>query len=88
MSITVDGLPQDILLEPGQAQVVPEACAVNLSALHRACVSVCSARPLVWRRVSPQTLAAWAAQALRPLRGWAGAIGFYNHRSAAPAAGR
>ena len=75
-------------LAGGRAHVVPEAGAVNVSALHNACVSAGSARPLVWRRVSPQTLPARAAQALKPLRGWASAIGFYNQRSAAPAAGR
>lgn len=82
--ITRDGLPQDILLEPGQTHVVPDANA----ALGSACVSMRSARPLAWRRVSPKALPAWAEQTLAALRGWASASGFYNPETAAPAAGR
>lgn len=86
--ITIDGQPQDILLEPGQGHVVPDASVVNLSALGSACVSVRSARPLAWRRVSSQAVPAWAEPTLALLRGWAGASGFYNPSTAAPAAGR
>ena len=86
--ITVDGLPQDILLEPGQAHVVAEAGAVNVSALHSACVSVRSTEPLAWRRISPQAPPAWLVRALEGLGAWASASGFYNRRTAASAAGR
>lgn len=91
--ITVDGLPQDILLEPGQEHFVPEAGAVNVSALQSACVSVRSSAPLAWRRISPDAAPAWARLAQRVLTAvTAGARmplhGFYNLRSAAPAAGR
>lgn len=91
--ITVDGLPQDILLEPGQEHSVPEAGAVNVSALDSACVSVRSSAPLAWRRISPHAAPAWARLAQRALaavtarahRPWRG---FYNQGSAASAAGR
>ena len=91
--ITVDGLPQDILLEPGQAHVVPAAVAVNVSALGSACVSVRSEAPLAWRRISPHAGPAWvgrAQRALGALKAQAGAQlrGFYNPRTAASAAGR
>ena len=93
MWITVDGLPQDILLEPGQAHVVPAAVAVNVSALDSACVSVRSVAPLAWRRISPNAVPGWALSAQRALAAlvtMAGAHlpGFYNPRSAASAAGR
>ena len=91
--ITVDGLPQDILLEPGQEHFVPEAGALNVSALQSACVSVRSNAPLAWRRISPHTGPAWARlaqRALAALKAQAGAQlrGFYNPRTVASAAGR
>jgi len=91
--ITVDGLPQDILLEPGQEHFVPEAGAVNVSALQSACVSVRSNAPLAWRRITPMAGPAWARLAQRALaavttRTGAQGRGFYNPRSAASAAGR
>ena len=86
--ITVDGLLQDILLEPGQEHVVPEAEAVNVSELGSACVSVHSTESLVWRRVSPQALPAGIVRALEVLGAWASASGFYNRPTAASAAGR
>ena len=86
--MTVDGLPQDILLEPGQKHVVPDAVAVNVSALHSACASVRSARPLVWQRVTRQARLAWVRHALAALGGRGSAGAFYNRRTAASAAGR
>ena len=80
--ITVDGQPQDILLEPGQAHVVQTPGALNVSALHSGCVSVRSASPLAWRRVSPQDGPAWAGQARR----WLGAV-LSNVASAGASAG-
>lgn len=89
--ITVDGQPQDILLAPGQTHVVPEAGAVNVSALGSACVQVRSAAPLAWRRVSPRARPDWVQRAwssLAALGHRARAGGFYNPGSAATAAGR
>ena len=83
--ITVDGELQDILLEPGQEHRVQQAGALNVSALHGACVSVLGALPLAWRRVRPQRWGAGVA-------GWVQQLGrrlaFYNAASAASAAGR
>ena len=80
--ITVDGQPQDILLEPGQAHVVQTPGALNVSALHSGCVSVRSAAPLAWRRVRPQGGRGWAGQARR----WLGAV-LSNVASAGASAG-
>ena len=65
-----------------------DASAVQVLAPGSACVSLRSAQPMAWRRVSPHALPVWAEQTLVALRGWASASGFYNRSSAAPAAGR
>ncbi len=83
--ITIDGQLQDILLEPGQVHAVTEAGALNVSALHGACVSVLGAKPLAWRRITPRTGAGWTQRMAAGMGHWRG---FYNPRSAASAAGR
>jgi Protein of unknown function (DUF2917) len=86
--ITVDGAPQDILLDPGQEHVVTDTGAMMVSALQSACVSVRSDRPLVWHKVTHAAQPAWAGRALAQMGAWAANAGFYNRHSAAPAAGR
>lgn len=76
--ITEDGMPNDILLAPGDCHRVAQDGALNVSALRggselllgSACVSVAGRTPLTWQRVN----------ARRPR--------FYNRASAGFAAGR
>lgn len=49
--ITVDGEPQDVLLEPGETHTVSAAGRINVSALRSACLVVLGRAPLRWQRV-------------------------------------
>ena len=72
--ITIDGQPQDILLEAGEMLQVSQAGQLNVSALHSGCVSVLAARPLAWRRIRPARAASWQARRSQAAS-WLGRLG-------------
>ncbi|HSW06248.1 DUF2917 domain-containing protein [Aquabacterium sp.] len=52
--VTVDGQPEDVMVDAGHVHTIKAAGTVNVSALRSACLVVLGRAPLQWHRVSDQ----------------------------------